>query len=678
MTVLESRAVRDNNGIDTFERSLVYAALMLRASNTSLASNPVDARTGAEKKNIYYNAVRINAKFDAVNALGIDSTLTLSLKIPYNNQSALKQGGNFLENLGVYGNVPPDAFLLKANPSVPNLFPLPTEPLWVNSLERLAGWSATNLVGGFVSLNGKVVPPISVTFSEEDSPSPNLLINALLKLNLAVYLEKNNLIAAITSQVRSGHWADAVATLETLRHLPQEQITPYQTRFVVAENDSYRRDPILIASDDGFKLIRSTGSTATDPGAWVRDGNGGWYSSLGSQAIRGINFKGTWRDTAAYDINDVVLFNGSSWRAVATSRDVVPSATVTAWFLLAARGAQGERGLRGEVGLAGAVGATGGRGVTPRGAWGSTLAYAVDDLVVYEGSAWKAIQASIGANPRESPTRWELFVAKGDKGETGSQGTPGAGITIRGAWDTATPYLVNDAVFYGGSTWRALFGSTGVTPQQSSAQWTLVAAKGDTGATGASGAAGATGTTGAQGNQGVQGSPGVDATVAVGSVSTLPPGTAASVSNSGTASHALLNFGVPSGASGFSPVRAAVSGSTPSLAPGASARISLDIARYAQIYSLATSAPARVRLYQDLDAANEDTGREPGTYPGSNSGLLSEVLTDASQLTWSLTKTPFAINQKPAPALDFPVLVTNNGTLTSPITITYSFLVLEK
>jgi len=55
------------------------------------------------------------------------------------------------------------------------------------------------------------------------------------------------------------------------------------------------------------------------------------------------------------------------------------------------------------------------------------------------------------------------------------------------------------------------------------------------------------GPTGATGSQGPQGNPGTAATVAVGTTNTLSPGSAATVTNSGTSNAAVFNFGIPQG-----------------------------------------------------------------------------------------------------------------------------------
>ena len=77
--------------------------------------------------------------------------------------------------------------------------------------------------------------------------------------------------------------------------------------------------------------------------------------------------------------------------------------------------------------------------------------------------------------------------------------------------------------------------------------------RGDTGPQGLQGAQGPQGERGPQGEQGIQGIPGpagASATVAVGTTTTLPAGSSASVTNSGTPSAAIFDFAIPQGPKG--------------------------------------------------------------------------------------------------------------------------------
>jgi len=70
---------------------------------------------------------------------------------------------------------------------------------------------------------------------------------------------------------------------------------------------------------------------------------------------------------------------------------------------------------------------------------------------------------------------------------------------------------------------------------------------GPAGPVGPQGPTGATGSQGPQGIQGIQGIPGVSPTVTVGTTTTLPPDTPATVTNSGTSTDLVLDFGIPEG-----------------------------------------------------------------------------------------------------------------------------------
>lgn len=76
--------------------------------------------------------------------------------------------------------------------------------------------------------------------------------------------------------------------------------------------------------------------------------------------------------------------------------------------------------------------------------------------------------------------------------------------------------------------------------------------QGPQGVAGPVGETGQTGPRGLQGEQGPAGADGVSATISIGSVSTLPAGSPATVTNTGTATNAILNFGIPQGPQGSS------------------------------------------------------------------------------------------------------------------------------
>jgi hypothetical protein len=102
-------------------------------------------------------------------------------------------------------------------------------------------------------------------------------------------------------------------------------------------------------------------------------------------------------------------------------------------------------------------------------------------------------------------------------------------LNFIGAWNAGTNYAVNAGVTYGGSTYIALAANRNAEPDTNAEDWAVLAQAGGAGPTGAAGTA---------------------ATVSVGTVTTLAAGSTATVTNTGTSSAAVLNFGIPQGATG--------------------------------------------------------------------------------------------------------------------------------
>ena len=176
-------------------------------------------------------------------------------------------------------------------------------------------------------------------------------------------------------------------------------------------------------------------------------------------------------------------------------------------------------------------------------------------------------------------TRMEVPGIKGADGD----------ITWQGEWSSATTYTQNEAVQYNGSAYVALQGNSNLIPSSNASAWSVMTSKGDTGATGATGSAGtvtigttvtgsaggnasvsnsgtssdavlnftlpkgASGTAGIQGSIGLTGATGAagdNATIAMGTITTLPENSSATVVNAGSDTAAVLNFGLPMGQTG--------------------------------------------------------------------------------------------------------------------------------
>jgi hypothetical protein len=271
----------------------------------------------------------------------------------------------------------------------------------------------------------------------------------------------------------------------------------------------------------------------------------GATGGTGPQGPPVANFTGSYAATTNYALHDAVSFGGSTYVSlVGTNVGNTPSSSPGQWALLVAQGPAGPAGATGATGPTGPTGATGAVGaVGPQGppinflgGWLVGTAYSVGSAVSLGGSSYVALVANTGREPDVSPAFWAVLSqagapgAAGAAGATGPQGPAGAvGVTYRGTWAASTAYHANDVVSFGGATYLAAATSLGSEPDVSPSLWAVLALNGSAGATGPAGAA---------------------ATVSVGTVTTAPAGTQASVTNSGTANAAVLNFTIPQGAAG--------------------------------------------------------------------------------------------------------------------------------
>ena len=275
-----------------------------------------------------------------------------------------------------------------------------------------------------------------------------------------------------------------------------------------------------------------------------------------------VQFTGYWSIARQYAIGDAAAYGGSSYVALSANLGREPDLSPLYWGVLAqagvglpgatgpagaqgsmgypgpagsagpagpqgvqgAVGAAGQVGANGPAGPAGPTGATGIAGLAYRGGYASTTNYALNDAVTFEGASYISLVASnVGQTPGLS-ANWAVLAAQGAAGAVGAR--------FRGTWSSGVPYAVSDAVAFAGSTYLAQEANSGEEPDIYTTTWAVLASAGAAGPAGPSGPSGQA------------------ATVSVGVVATGAAGSQASVTNSGTATAAVLNFSIPQGAVG--------------------------------------------------------------------------------------------------------------------------------
>lgn len=165
------------------------------------------------------------------------------------------------------------------------------------------------------------------------------------------------------------------------------------------------------------------------------------------------------------------------------------------------QGIQGPAGEKGEKGDKGDTGATGSRGPEgPQGVQGLTGPAGPKGEKGDTGTqGLQGIQGPQGPQGLQGPTG-----PKGDKGDTGL-----AELNIKGNWNVATTYAINDFVNYDGKAYVSMVAANvGLQPDTNPNAWMQFAVEGAQGPQGVQGPVGPQGAQGPKGDQGVKGDEG--------------------------------------------------------------------------------------------------------------------------------------------------------------------------
>ena len=193
-----------------------------------------------------------------------------------------------------------------------------------------------------------------------------------------------------------------------------------------------------------------------NPGATGAAGAVGSQGPQGVAGPAGLTWQGAWNGGTAYNLNDAVAYNGSSYLSIQAGTNHQPDTNASFWTLLAQTGATGAngapgpsgptgstgpQGVQGPQGPTGATGATGPQGLTGaagvtgnagpagsnwQGLWSGSTTYSVSDAVAYNGSSYINIQGGINHQPDTSASFWTLLSQAGANGSSGPAGATGA------------------------------------------------------------------------------------------------------------------------------------------------------------------------------------------------------------------------------------------------------------
>lgn len=128
--------------------------------------------------------------------------------------------------------------------------------------------------------------------------------------------------------------------------------------------------------------------------------------------------------------------------------------------------------------------------------------------------------------------------------------------------------------------------------------------------------------------------------------------------------------------SSFAPQRTTVSGTTTTIADGASANLTVVGYKGYVLYKVETSAAAWVTLYTDTNSRSNDTARAETTDPTPGSGVIAECITTGAE-TVLFTPSTLGFNNDTTPSTNIYLKVANKSGSSAAITVYLTILQLE-
>jgi hypothetical protein len=133
---------------------------------------------------------------------------------------------------------------------------------------------------------------------------------------------------------------------------------------------------------------------------------------------------------------------------------------------------------------------------------------------------------------------------------------------------------------------------------------------------------------------------------------------------------------ISGGGGGTLATRAAVAGTTASLANAATGNLTIIGYKGYMLYKIQTSAAAWVRIYTDIASRTADASRVEGADPTPGSGVVAEVITTGAQ-TILISPGALGFSNEASPNTNIQLAVTNKSGGTTTITITLTAVQLE-
>jgi len=140
----------------------------------------------------------------------------------------------------------------------------------------------------------------------------------------------------------------------------------------------------------------------------------------------------------------------------------------------------------------------------------------------------------------------------------------------------------------------------------------------------------------------------------------------------------IFTSNLGSGGGGVAGPRATYSGTTSSLAANTAGNVSITGLKGYIMYKLTSSHPAWVRVYVNAAARAADSSRTSGTDPTPDTGVIAEVITNATPQTVTFAPAVAGFTDENPVTTAIPLAVTNLSGATNAITVTLTLVKTEE
>ncbi len=183
---LASYTDRINKGIDTFERALAYAGILLYQGLKD-PNNPISLND---------NPFSNNVKIVLPDVTTVEGVISIEATFPIDRIAATELGLNFIDSLDIFGFTSPE-LEIECEPSSGQFQALKQEPSYIDNLERYFAWLCDVVKSQLISFQPDKANVIRKQTFLDNPQYPQVKYTVQLRYNSFLFFRQNNLLCSL-------------------------------------------------------------------------------------------------------------------------------------------------------------------------------------------------------------------------------------------------------------------------------------------------------------------------------------------------------------------------------------------------------------------------------------------------------------------------------------------------